>query len=87
MTDKPKLFPIPGFEGKYSVTICGKVYSHSRLIPVFNSYRRLLGKWLKPDKRTATYTIYCLYDTLSEGKLLSLDHIMEITFGKKANNE
>ncbi len=79
---KPELFPIPGFEGKYSATKDGRVFSHNRLVAVLGSNRIIKAKWLKPNKMTENYHVFSLYNSLSEAKSFSLEQIMEMTFDK-----
>lgn len=51
------MLPIPLFEGKYSITMDGKVYSHER----FASDGRLIpGHWMKLHKDKDGYNRVCL---------------------------
>lgn len=49
---------IPLYEGKYSITVDGRVYSHERRA---NDGRLVLGKWLKPSIDKDGYKRVTLY--------------------------
>ena len=54
--------PVVGFEDTHSVTECGKIYSHSRLIRAVSKsgleYKRLVkGRWLKQFKNEDGYLV------------------------------
>lgn len=56
-----ELRPIPGFEGIYSVTEDGRVWSHTRAVRgKCESLRLLKGRWLKPSKDTCGYPLVTL---------------------------
>lgn len=43
-----EVFPILGYEGRYSVSKCGRVWSHDREVPDSRGWvRRIQGKWTK----------------------------------------
>ncbi len=46
---------VEGFEGLYSVTKDGRVYSHSRLVPFKNTKRLVKGRWLKATTDSQGY--------------------------------
>jgi hypothetical protein len=52
-----KLLPIPLFEGKYSITTDGRIYSHERLA---SDGRFIHGGWLKVHKDKDGYNRVCL---------------------------
>lgn len=53
--------PIEGYEGLYSVTIDGRVWSHEKIVNSKNkSKAKKLSKWLKPSLSDRYYKI-CLY--------------------------
>lgn len=48
MTIQIELRPIPGFEGYYSITKNGEVYSHEREVNTKKGIKQIVhGKWLK----------------------------------------
>ncbi len=52
---------VEGYEGLYSVTTDGRVYSHSRLVNLENSSRLVKGRWLKETKSSNGYLTVTLY--------------------------
>lgn len=54
------MVPITGYEGRYSVTLCGRIYSHGA------------GRYLKPGRTSKGYMSVCLYDGSSPKKPFSV---------------
>lgn len=67
---------IAGYEGKYSVTTDGRVYSHSRV----DAYGRLQkGRWLKPIVHSDGY-MYVNLREKEKTKQLYIHRLVAITF-------
>jgi hypothetical protein len=62
VVERIELFEIPGWEGVYSISKCGRVWSHERVIPHAKGKgsRRLQGRWLKECSMSNGYTFVAL---------------------------
>ena len=88
--DASELTPVPGFEGKYSVTPSGAVYSHRRKVKSAfvkgnqDAVNRIAGGlWLKPGTRPNGTRTVVLQDS-GDKRTMTLDAVLKLTYGSIA---
>ena len=79
------MIPIPQFEGKYSITQDGRVFSHSRIA---KDGRKVLGRWLKPAYDVDGYKRIMLYSGgRGSGKNLRVCRLVALTYINNPENK
>ena len=82
-----ELFPIKGFEGIYSITRDGRIWSHARMI-----YRKIKGnfkskgQWLKSRKDEDGYPLYSLHKQ-EITKVIRIHRLVALTFLPNPENK
>ncbi len=77
---------IKGYEGLYSITRDGRVWSHKRKVKNGNGFRTVNGKWLTPSIKENGYLIIGLWEN-NKGKSYYLHRLIAMAFISNPKNK